>query len=144
MENTTGTLSSNQASSSHQTPPQQRASEVIDEIPMLVYGTLRRDVKRGYNYGRFGPQHYVKTMTIHGFNMHSLGAYPCVCDGAGAIEVELHMVNKRVFDGIKAMEEGAGYFTKERLLDDGTKAFIFVWPRSRAEEFDLIPTGKWN
>ena len=48
-------------------------------------------------------------LKIAGFDMYSLGPYPCIVKGTGRITVELHEVTDEAFQVIKMMEAGAGY-----------------------------------
>lgn len=112
---------------------------------ILVFGSLREKSKRGYNFNRFGGQEFVKPVTLNGFEMYDLGAYPTICEGEGSIQCELHTVEPDAFKNIQRMEKGAGY--EEKTVDvDGVQATIFVWDKKQIERYGLkrVDSGDWN
>jgi gamma-glutamylcyclotransferase (GGCT)/AIG2-like uncharacterized protein YtfP len=108
----------------------------------LVYGSLRATSKRGYNFNRFGKdtQRYIRTLTLPGFNLYSLGVYPCITRGDNELVAELHDVDDKAARHIERMEIGAGYEPTTVTLPEG-KATIFVYPKPCGE---LVPSGDWN
>ena len=112
---------------------------------VLVFGSLRQKSKRGYNFNRFGGQAYVKDVTLNGFEMYDLGAYPTICEGNGQIKCELHTVEDAPFERIQRMEAGAGY-TEKTIQVDGVQASIFVWDKKTIERYGVprVESGDWN
>jgi gamma-glutamylcyclotransferase (GGCT)/AIG2-like uncharacterized protein YtfP len=111
---------------------------------LLVFGSLRQNSKRGYNWNRFGGQTFVKNIPLTGYEMYSVGPYPTICEGEGVIQTELHTVEDSAFKKIQLMERGAGYDEKTVIID-GIEASIFVWNKSEIEESNLprVESGDW-
>jgi len=114
---------------------------------MLVFGSLRKNSSRGYNYDRFGEgsQKYIKDVELDGFEMYDLGAYPTIVEGIGKIKTELHEVTDYAFTRIKSMEAGAGYSEKTITLNDET-ATIFYMPKEQLSHYNApkVESGDWN
>ena len=112
---------------------------------ILVFGSLRKNSKRGYNFGRCGEQTFIKPLKLQGFEMYSLSAFPTICEGNGEITCELHSVDETTFARIGRMESGAGY--KEKIVNiDGVDATIYVWDKAQIERCELpkVKNGDWN
>lgn len=110
---------------------------------LLVFGSLRKNSKRGYNFNRFGGQTFLKEVDLDGFKMVSLGPYPAIYKGEGKIKCELHKVAAQAYKNIYRMELGAGY--EELTLDlDNIKASIFVMDKNRLENYPVVKNGDWN
>ncbi len=119
---------------------------------ILVFGSLRKFSKRGYNFDRFGKgsQTYVQDVTLKGFEMVSLGAYPAIYPSdKGQIKTELHAVTDAAFNSIQRMEAGAGY--DELELDvDGIKATIFTMSKNNLTMYrgnrplEIVESGDWE
>lgn len=112
---------------------------------ILVYGSLRRHSSKGYNCDRCGPQHHIRTLTLPGFSLHSLGAYPAIAqtdDPADVLTCELHEVNAQTAARIDGMEVGAGYTPKTIDLPEGP-ATIYVFPTHRLARAPKIKSGDW-
>lgn len=112
---------------------------------ILVFGSLRKNSKRGFNYNRFGGQTYLRDITLAGFEMFNLGAYPAICEGNGTIKAELHAVTDEAYNLICRMEAGAGY-DKLELNVDGKKATIFTMTKQMMQQFGVkkVASGDWN
>lgn len=112
---------------------------------ILVFGSLRQKSKRGYNFNRFGGQAFVKPVTLEGYEMYDLGAYPTICEGNGTIQCELHTVEDAPFKNIQRMEAGAGYAEKTVMVD-GIEATIFVWDKAKIQRYGIprVESGDWN
>lgn len=110
----------------------------------LFFGSLRLHSKRGYNHDRFGDgtQRYIRTLTIDGYDLYSLGAYPAICPGAGKVVCELHEVEGRAFRGIQAMERGAGYTEATIDLPEGA-ATIFTYDPNHLMGCPKVASGDW-
>ena len=76
---------------------------------ILVYGSLRKNSKRGYNFNRFGGQTYIKDIELAGFDMYDLGSYPAIGYGTHGLKCELHSITDDSYDKILRMEVAAGY-----------------------------------
>ena len=114
---------------------------------ILCYGTLRfnEDGKPDYNYNRFGGQKFIKEFALEGFQMFSLGSFPCVVptyNKEDKITVELHSVENSAFERINGMEEGAGYRRLEVLIN-GITATIYYYP-SNPKGAKFIENGDWT
>lgn len=108
---------------------------------LLVFGSLRQNSKRGYNFQRFGGQTYLKDVELDGFEMVNLGAYPAIYKGNGKIKCELHAVEDKSFEYIKRMELGAGY--QEQVLKE-YNASIFLMDKEQLENYPRVKSGDWN
>ncbi len=109
------------------------------------YGSLRRG---GYNAANEDKDMlYLKTTTIGGYKMYSLGAYPaCVVsdNNKDVITIELYDLSDDNFRWIDNMEKGAGYHTT--IIEvDGEKYLMYLhdvdsW---KDREDRLVTTGNW-
>jgi gamma-glutamylcyclotransferase (GGCT)/AIG2-like uncharacterized protein YtfP len=112
---------------------------------LLVYGSLRKTSKRGFNFNRFGGQTYIRTLELDGYRMHSYGAYPAVTpDPGGSIVAEVHEVEPEAFNCIKRMELGAGYTYNKVTLDDGEVATIYVAEDLNPDKYPHVVDGDWK
>ena len=112
---------------------------------ICVFGSLRKNSTRGYNFGRCGNQEFIKQIKLQGFQMFSLSAFPTICEGEGEITAELHSVDETTFARIVRMESGAGY--QEKIVNiDGVDATIYVWNKAQIEKYKLprIENGDWD
>lgn len=112
----------------------------------LMYGSLRRYSKRGYNFNRFsnyGEQIYIKDLTLNGFEMYDLGAYPAICKGNGKIKTELHSVTDEVYMMISYMETNAGYQESFVDLGDGIIASLFTMRKENLVKMKKVNSGDW-
>lgn len=114
---------------------------------LLVFGSLRKNSKRGFNFNRFGGQEYVKDVVLNGFDMYDLGPYPAICEGKGQIKCEMHNVSDTAFAMIRMMERGAGY--SEKVIEiDGEKATIFTMTPESMEMYGIkgkpMKVGDWR
>ena len=115
---------------------------------LLVFGSLRKNSKRGYNYDRFGKgsQKYIKDVELNDFEMYNLGSYPAICKGKGKIKCELHEVEDTAAHSIERMEIGSGYdgmTIKTQLEDKIIDATIYTWPKERLTRFPKVESGNW-
>ena len=113
---------------------------------LFVYGTLRRGY---YNYDRFqlarNARHRGATV-VRGARLFDLGSYPAMvltADVRRRVKGELLDVDdEAVVDGIRRMEEAAGYHTVTVDTDAGAAlTFVFERPPAGAVE---IPSGDWG
>lgn len=116
---------------------------------LLVFGSLRQTSKRGFNFDRFGKgtQRHIKTLTLNGYDMHSLGAYPAICPGDGSIKVELHEVEDGAAERIERMEIGAGYTGIQVPVEhegQTIQSTIYTWPKDRLVARPKVETGDWE
>lgn len=111
---------------------------------IAVYGSLRSGMFNHESWMR-GAQ-YVGSQTISGFDMYSLGAYPCIAYGSGNVLFEVYDVPEYTADNIRSMELDAGYAAAELTTLWG-KAEIFVFPQELIKRFNIhvpVPDGDWN
>lgn len=109
---------------------------------ILVYGSLKQN---HYNFNRCGPQKYIKTFQLDGYDLYSFGAYPGIIPGKGKLTVELHEVNEDTLRHIRGMELGAGY--REEFVDvDGQKAALYVYENryDRLKPEQKVESGNWE
>ena len=111
---------------------------------LLVYGTLRKHSTRNHNYGRLGPQTYVKDWIITGLDMHDIitGGYPAVCVGTGTVVAELHKVSDATFKRIDRMEKAAGYRAQTIDVSDDSVTFYTMDPE-QLSAYPKVPSGDW-
>lgn len=110
---------------------------------IIVYGSLRKNSKRGYNFNRFGGQTYIRDLILDGYEMYSLGPYPAICKGHGTIHCEVHSVEEQPYQSIRQMEIGAGYALETINISEG-KASLFVAPKATLETQLQIVDGDWE
>lgn len=113
---------------------------------LLVFGSLRKNSKRGYNHDRFGKgtQKYIKDVELKGYEMYNLGAYPAICEGKNNIKCELHEVQDTAFEQINMMEIYAGYTPLKIKLDKKITATIYVMNKERLINYSKVIDGDWN
>lgn len=109
---------------------------------IIVYGSLR--------FGQFNWEWFLKesakykgTITLDGYNLHSLGAYPFATIGSGRLIADIFSVPEGLFNRINAMELGAGYYISEIKIK-GKSHFIWLYPEERVNGHPLIPSGDWT
>lgn len=111
--------------------------------PMIAYGSLRLHSRRGYNHDPDG-QRFIRFVTLPGWDLVSLGMYPCVVPGNGVLKAELHEVNNGVYGSIRSMELSASYREVTVTLDDGTKATMFCMRPEQVKGFPRVESGDWD
>lgn len=105
---------------------------------ILVFGSLRAHSPLGYNFNRCGPQKYIRTLTLDGWRLYSLGAYPTICrsdNPEDKLVVELHEVDDKTLARITAMELGASYHTVTIDLPEGP-ATMYAWTPEQCEALE--------
>lgn len=111
---------------------------------ILVFGSLRKHSKRGFNYQRFGEQIFIKEVILNGFEMYSLTHYPAIKRGEGRIKAELHLVSEEIFRMINAMEVNAGY-TPIVLNVEKRNAVIYLMDIDfKKRGFERVESGDWD
>ena len=110
---------------------------------ILVFGSLRKLSKRGYNFNRCGPQKYIRSLTLEGYDLFSLGSYPAICRGKGTLHCELHEVDNETYESISNMELGAAYSEGTVDLPEGP-ATIYLYPSDRLTNRQKVESGDWN
>ncbi len=113
---------------------------------ILVFGSLRQNSKRGYNFNRFGGQTYIKDFELPCFKMYDLKYYPAICltdDKNDKIKCELHSIEDEAFKCVQRMEAGAGY--KELKISDGNKeCSIFCMDKDQLKDYPEVKNGDWD
>lgn len=115
-------------------------------MKVAVYGSLR---KGEYNFERFkdsfGDQVKVleTQITVPGFNLYSLGPYPAVQRGEGAVVVDILEVEGQALKSMDSMELGAGYDIDKVTLPNGEEARIYVYPSSVSLTHQ-VTDGDWS
>lgn len=114
----------------------------------FFYGSLRPTM---YNYSRFFNSNNHKiladSVTIHGFEMHSLGAYPAVIKSS----VDKHIVgtiieieDQQIIRSIHLMEIGAGYTGGIVKINDLDVNIYFMKNKDGVfNERTLVKGGNW-
>ena len=116
---------------------------------IAVYGSLR---KGEYNYRASQGEPTLRGRVI-GFNLYSLGAFPCIIAGdpCDSVEVEVYEFDPEssLFKGIEGMEIGAGYRREEvdfvaHDSDSPIKVEVYTYPTTAlAWVGKPIPSGDW-
>ena len=113
-------------------------------IRSFFYGSLR---KGHYNNDRILGEgsELIGTTSLPGFDLYSLGAYPCavpVDDPNHFLVGEVWEIPNEVARGISAMERGAGYDEKEVNTEWGkANIWIMLEPPIFATR---VESGDWN
>ena len=110
---------------------------------IIVFGSLRKNSERGYNFNRFGGQRHIKDIVLKGYDMHNLGYYPAITPGSGIIKAELHEIEDAAFESIQRMEKGAGY-DETTVEIDGKSATIFTMKPDMLQDYPKVAFGDWN
>lgn len=109
------------------------------------YGSLRKGM---YNFHALKRgMEYLKTVTIPGFQLFSLGSYPCAIETGNEddkMTVDLFIVTGTTEGSIHSMEIGAGYKYKEVPID-GKMFGIYLYDNSRLPHLKdrHVPGGDW-
>lgn len=117
-------------------------------IPILVYGSLRKNSVRGYNFQRFGSQVVLACDTIRNFQLYSRinGSYPAALytgNLTDKIVVEVHNVTEATFEKIKKMEVGAGYKLSYFYTESGFNGQMFFIDTLHKTD-TLVESGNWE
>jgi gamma-glutamylcyclotransferase (GGCT)/AIG2-like uncharacterized protein YtfP len=120
---------------------------------IAVYGSLRRDE---YNHrGSFATgAKFINKGIIRGAELVGGNAYPWIVESdnpSSSVVVEVYDLPNDLFDGIEAMEIGAGYErrpVKVELGDDGlvaidADAYFYTTPADLAN-YPRITSGDWR
>ena len=107
-------------------------------MKIAVYGSLRRGQYN--NMKSMGKK--LSTEKIKGFEMYSLGPYPCVTKGNDEIIVEVYDVPLNVYEQINAMEIGAGY-TKRYIQTTQGESVIWIF-KNKPVHGKKLETGDWT
>jgi len=105
---------------------------------IAVYGSLR---KGEYNYSS-RDLNYIKTVTIPGFDLFSLGAYPGIRPGEGNLVIDIMECDVQTKQGIDRMEIRAGY-SAESINIDGLNCTIYVYKHDVNPD-QLVESGDWT
>lgn len=116
-------------------------------VLIATYGSLRLGQ---YNYTYFKQlfdteYEYVRTTSIPGFALYSLGAYPAVIPDkeAAPLVVDIFKCSEQVHSYIKHMELGAGYF-EEKININGRECIIYVYADDEINVlYKLVESGNW-
>lgn len=109
--------------------------------PLAVYGTLKQGCS---NHEYFlGDAQLLGKSTISGFDMYSLGGFPGIVPGEGAITVELYD-NYRL-GPIDSLEgEGSLYKRTVVTTDQGVECYVYVLLRTEyLQEDRKMWSGCW-
>jgi gamma-glutamylcyclotransferase (GGCT)/AIG2-like uncharacterized protein YtfP len=110
---------------------------------ICVYGSLRVG---DYNNDRFAgsDMKHIKTTKITGYELYSLGPYPCAVktdNPEDELIVDILEVSDRKYQGITAMEHGAGYHSSQ-IEVDGIDATIYLF-KTPPTFAPLVESGDW-
>lgn len=103
-----------------------------------------------YNHARFvdafgeESMKYEKTTQIPGFKLYNLGSYPAAVQSSNefSIIIDLFSLSDKVYDSIKRMEHGAGYYEDLINIDDEQYS-IFLFHESDITNEKLVNSGDW-
>ena len=126
----------------------------VDQYPIFVYGTLRKDGCRDIfrSFSRTVEQAMLENATLY-----DLGTFPCIkLEGNSCVKGELHNYTDRhqYQEVLKQMDRIEGYnglstdlFTREIVkvtLPSGkqVKAYVYVYNGEVKEKW-IIPSGEW-
>jgi gamma-glutamylcyclotransferase (GGCT)/AIG2-like uncharacterized protein YtfP len=113
---------------------------------IFVYGSLRSGE---YNNSLLETSEKVDDGYINGFELVSLGSYPCIVplEGNNQVIGEVWDVDPKVFPSIEGMELGAGYVRQEVIAhtgEGGIPADVYVYANpSRVASRPRVTHGDW-
>ncbi len=131
-----------------------------DNKYLLAYGSLRKDE---YNYKHFKKNHffigefeYIKTISVKGYKMYSLGSYPMAIHTGEAQDIivcDILSIAKAPYSDIRDMEIGANYIehsvwieTTVDNVDLNSFMRIFLY-ENKANNYDSrkypVQSGDW-
>lgn len=105
---------------------------------IITYGSLR---KGEYNFNSFPSAKHIKTTTIKGWDLYSLGPYPGVKPGEGTLTVDVIQVNNKDYEYIRNMELGAGYDEIDIKVEDVEGKFYPF--NGIVNQENLVENGDW-
>lgn len=84
----------------------------------------------------------VKEDQLEGFELYSLGPYPCIIEGSGTVKGKVIIVNKSMLASIRQYE-GSLYAEKDVVTKGGTPCKTFVWNHKIPTDCKKIENGDW-
>ena len=106
---------------------------------VFVYGTL---MKGEYNHIFLEESKFIKTTSIHGYDMYNVGYYPAIIPGDSIIPGELYEVPSYDMPRIDGLEgEGSLYIRKCESTSDNSLAYIYEYAQ---ETEGLERISSWN
>lgn len=91
---------------------------------VAVYGSLRKGLG---NHRLLQDLEPVSVETLSGFDMYSMGSFPCVYHGDGDITVEVYEVSKeRLLGPLDSLEGHPGFYRREPVETSQGLAWLYV------------------
>lgn len=117
-------------------------NNVHKNINVFVYGSLKKGF--GNHKHHLEDQRFVKNVTIEGFDMYSIGAFPAIVDGEGTIQGEMYKVSIEAFKSLDRLEGYPNHYDRKLVkCTTGEEAWIYYYktaPYSRQK----VESGIWE
>ena len=108
---------------------------------LFVYGSLKKGF---HNHGLLSNEKFVREDSIKGYDLYSLGSYPCIIKGNNVIKGEVYDVNDSIYKWITAMELGAGYYDDTIKTVKGLIVHCFIIKTLPSYAQNEIKDGIWK
>ncbi|EIB97197.1 MULTISPECIES: gamma-glutamylcyclotransferase [Pantoea] len=106
---------------------------------IIVYGSLRR--KQGNSHWMTNAQ-WLGDHQIEGFELYSLGHYPGVIEGNGAVQCEVYRIDASTLAELDALRTKGGEYKRFLTQTPFGSAWLYVYQRSVAGR-QRITSGDW-
>lgn len=106
---------------------------------IFVYGSLRKDC---YNFALMNKALFQCDDIIKGYDMFSLGAYPCISKGKGRVLGEIYLIPEELYQFINLMETGAGYVRKKIKTEFDNEVYVWIYDNLPFNPIKVIH-GDW-
>jgi len=106
---------------------------------IIVYGSLRR--KQGNSHWMTNAQ-WLGDFQIEGFELYSLGHYPGVIEGNGAVQCEVYRIDASTLGELDALHTKGGEYKRHLIQTPFGSAWLYVYQRSVAGR-QRIMSGDW-
>lgn len=113
-------------------------------MKLFVYGTLMRNHALHSNLGK---AKFVSEEVLEGFEMHDLGAYPCILNTGNSEDKVYGEVYNIQAPQLRALDcvEGVPYLFKRIKVDiNGEDVYAYEYSSRLGKPNNRIPSGKWE
>jgi gamma-glutamylcyclotransferase (GGCT)/AIG2-like uncharacterized protein YtfP len=111
---------------------------------IAVYGSLKKGL---HNHKLLESSRFVKDTYVRGFNMYSLGSFPCVVpneDGSGSITVEVYDVTDEVLVNLDRLEGYPRFYDRDTFYTKCGLPVLMYYMHDHRSSDDLVSSGCWE
>lgn len=109
-------------------------------MKVAVYGSL----KKGFgNHRLLETSERLGTDKITGWTMHSMSAYPCICEGGDDISIEVYEINESTFSALDMLEGYPSFYNRKEVSTKYGTAWIY-YIEDDMSGYEVVPSGIWE